>query len=80
MNIASNLYHDVKNDKYYAILENGEVEEVAKIENQKDVYIKLSYLIRYATAKQMAILLFFDIKADNSVVHINIRRIIEIIE
>lgn len=60
----NNLYHDVKNDKYYAFLENGEVEEVAKIESQKDVYIKLSYLIRYATAKQMAILLFFDIKAE----------------
>ena len=60
----NNLYHDIKENKYYAVLENGEIEEVAKIENQKDVYIKLSYLIRYATAKQMAILLFFDIKAE----------------
>ena len=60
----NNLYHNINENKYYAVLENGEVEEASRIENQRDVYIKLSYLIRYATAKQMAILLFFDIKAE----------------
>ena len=48
---------------YYAICENGDFEEVVRINNKDTVSVKLSFLLRYATAKQMAVLLFFDIRA-----------------
>lgn len=58
----NNLYHDTKLNIFYAINDSGTCDEVAKIENNSDVFIKLKYLVKYATAKQMALLLFFDIK------------------
>lgn len=58
----NNLIFDSQSNCYLEIAENGECIEVAKIENRTCVYIKLKYLIRYATAKQMALLLFFDIR------------------
>lgn len=61
--LLNGLYCDMKNNKYYTISENGESIEVAKIENQTCAYIKLQYLIRYASAKQKALLLFFDIRS-----------------
>lgn len=58
----NNLYHDTKSNTFYAINDNGSIEDVAKIENDSVVFIKLKYLIKYATVKQMALLLFFDIR------------------
>lgn len=60
--LLNGLYFDTQNNKYFAISENGECIEVAKIEDMTRAYIKLQYLIRYASAKQMALLLFFDIR------------------
>lgn len=58
----NNLYHDTHTNRFLVIEENGECIEVAKIENETCVYIKLKYLMKYASAKQMALLLFFDIR------------------
>lgn len=76
--LLNNLYYDVKTNKYYEILENGECEEVARIADKERVDIKLKYLVRYATAKQMALVLFFDIRVtldgtlcDNGLLEIN---------
>lgn len=60
--LLNNLYYDVKDNVYFAIAENGECVEVAKIENQTCAYIKLEYLMRYASARQMALVLFFDMR------------------
>lgn len=60
--LLNNLYHDTNTNIFYEIEENGECIEVAKITNDNCVYIKLKSLMRYATAKQMALLLFFDIR------------------
>lgn len=60
--LLNNLYHDVTTNIYFAISENGEPVEVAKIENNTCAFIKLEYLMRYAAARQMAFLLFFDIQ------------------
>lgn len=62
--LLNNLYHDVNNNIYFAISENGECIEVAKIENQTSAFIKLEYLMRYASARQMALVLFFDIRTN----------------
>lgn len=59
--LLNNLYHNKEKDIYLAINNNGDTEEVIKVEN-KCVHIKLNYLIRFTTAKQMAIALFFDIR------------------
>ena len=60
--LLNNLYLDKNTDIYYCIKNNGICEEVAKITDNTNVFIKLKYLIKYATAKQMALLLFFDIR------------------
>lgn len=62
--LLNNLYHDVNDNIYFAISENGECVEVAKIENQTCAFIKLEYLMRYASARQMALVLFFDIRTN----------------
>lgn len=61
--LLNNLYFDMQKNIYYAICENGDFEEVVRINNKDTVSVKLSFLLRYATAKQMAVLLFFDIRA-----------------
>ena len=62
--LLNNLYHDTKSNIFYFVNDNGSLEEVARIENNSDVLIKLKYLIKYVTAKQMALLLFFDIRQE----------------
>lgn len=62
--LLNNLYHDVEKDVFYAIASGGACEEVAKIENKTRTYIKLKYLIKYACAKQKALVLFFDIRTE----------------
>lgn len=61
----NNLYFDANENKYFAITESGDLDSVIKIEGE-NVYSKLNYLKRYASAKQMAIGLYFDIRFDNS--------------
>ena len=58
--LLNNLYHDIASNIYYAISENGELVEVVKIADNMCTEIKLAYLIRYAAARQMALILFFD--------------------
>ena len=53
--LLNNLYHDINTNIFYEIEENGECTEVAK-------NIKLKSLMKFAAAKQMALLLFFDIR------------------
>lgn len=62
--LLNNLYHDTENDVFYTITSGGACEEVAKIENKTCAYIKLKYLIKYACAKQKALVLFFDIRVE----------------
>lgn len=60
--MLNNLYHDINTNIFYEIEENGECTEVAKIINNDCAYIKLKSLMKFAAAKQMALLLFFDIR------------------
>ena len=53
---------DINTNTFYEIEENGECTEVAKIINNDCAYIKLKSLMKFAAAKQMALLLFFDIR------------------
>lgn len=62
--LLNNLYYDPKLKSFSALLENGEFEEAVKYkDNGLTLFIKLKYLLKYAAAKQMALLLFFDIRA-----------------
>ncbi|MED0657741.1 hypothetical protein P4S75_10435 [Anoxybacillus ayderensis] len=63
--LLNNLYFDIKENKYFEISDNGELEPVIKIEDG-NVYIKLNYLKRFATVKQMGIALYFDIRFDST--------------
>lgn len=60
--LLNNMYYDVQSKIYYAVSDDGECEEVAKITENTNIYIKLQYLVRYATIKQKALILFFDIR------------------
>lgn len=62
--LLNNLFYDAQEDKYYAISNSGESIEVARIENRTCAFVKLQYLMRYATARQMALLLFYDIRVE----------------
>lgn len=59
--LINNLYFDKQKNLYYAMLEDGTMEETVRVEGEGNFYIKLSYLMRYAAAKQMAVMLFYDI-------------------
>lgn len=58
--LINNLFYDVSTNSYLSILSNGECEDVAIIKNNTNLFIKLNYLTRYASAKQMALALFFE--------------------
>lgn len=60
--LLNNLYYDEHKSTYYAMLDDGNSDEVVRIKEGDNIYISLSYLIRYASAKQMAIILFYDIR------------------
>lgn len=62
--LLNNLYYDKNDGKYYCIIENGVTEEVVRTEGTDNVFINLKYLKRFASAKQMAVLLFFDIRVN----------------
>lgn len=61
--LLNNLYFDEKTKIYYAMLEDGTSPEVVRIENEDNFLINLSYLLRYATAKQMAVILYFNFRS-----------------
>lgn len=59
--LLNNLYYEEKDHSYYSIKEDGQCDQAVRIEGN-DVWIKLSYLMRYISAKQKALLLFFDFR------------------
>lgn len=60
--LLNNLYFDNNKNIYYAIFEDGSFEEVIRFKEDNMVLINLTYLTRYAAAKQMAVILYFDIR------------------
>lgn len=58
--LLNNLFYDTGTYKYISILKNGDCEDVAYIENNVNMHISLKYLMRYASVKQMALVLFFE--------------------
>lgn len=60
--LLNNLYFDEQKKTYCAILKDGTAEEVVRVSGDDTFIIKLPYLTRYAAAKQMAVVLFYDIE------------------
>ena len=61
--LLNNLRYDTIRKSYWAMYENGEAEEVVKYIDATTIQIKMKFLCNYSIAKQMAILLFFDIRS-----------------
>ena len=61
--LLNNLYFDPKKRGYYAVHENGDSEEVIRLGGEKEIYIRSTYLFRYATAKQKYLVIYYDIRA-----------------
>lgn len=60
--LLNNLYYDESKRIYYSVLDDGRSEEVVRIKDQDNFFISLSYLTRYAAAKQMAVILYYDVR------------------
>lgn len=60
--LLNDLRFDAVKKAYYVIKDNGELEEVAKYHDDTTILVKTKYLRQYSAAKQMAIVLFFDIR------------------
>ena len=60
--LLNNLRYDSISKSYWAMYDSGESEEAVKYIDNATVSIKMKFLWKYAAAKQMAILLFFDIR------------------
>lgn len=60
--LLNNLYYNGQKKIYYSLLEDGTSEEVVRIKEEDNYFINLSYLTRYAAAKQMAVILYYDIR------------------
>ena len=60
--LLNNLRYNKNSKSYWAMYENGESEEAVKYIDDTTIQIKMKFLRNYSAAKQMAILLFFDIK------------------
>lgn len=56
-----NLYYDKKYKSYFVIHENGKKEEIVRYKDDTKIEIKVEYLKKYASAKQLAIVLLYDI-------------------
>ena len=61
--LLNNLRYNSLSKSYWAMYDNGEAEEAVKYNDDTTVQIKAKFLRKYSAAKQMAILLFFDIRA-----------------
>lgn len=64
--LLNNMYFDSQNNTYYAVLESGNCDEAVRIIDDEKVFVNIKYLKRYAAAKQMGIVLFFDIRYEIS--------------
>lgn len=60
--LLNNLRYDSSDKKYWAMYDSGESEEAVRYIDDCTVEIKAKFLHKYAAAKQLAILLFFDIR------------------
>lgn len=60
--LLNNLRYNKNSKSYWAMYENGESEEAVKYIDDTTIQIKMKFLRNYSAAKQMAILLFFDIR------------------
>lgn len=64
--LLNNLWFDAIDNKYYAMYDSGDQEEAVRYIDPTTVLIKLKFLRKYAAAKQLAILLFFDIRTSSA--------------
>lgn len=64
--LLNNMYFDERNNIYYSVLNSGNCDEAVRIIDDENVFVNIKYLKRYAAAKQMGILLFFDIRFETS--------------
>lgn len=62
--LLNNLRYDTISKSYWAMYDNGETEEAVKYIDYTTIQIKKKFLRNYSAAKQMAILLFFDIRTE----------------
>lgn len=61
--LLNNLRYDASEKSFWAMYDSGESEEAVRYIDACTVEIKAKFLLRYAAAKQMAVLLFFDIRS-----------------
>lgn len=64
--LLNNLRYDRKHKSFFAMYDSGEREEAIKYEDDSTIKIKTKFLKRYAAAKQLAIVLEFDIRTSFS--------------
>ena len=64
--LLNNLRYDRKCKCFFAMYDSGEQEEAIRYNDDCSIQIKLKFLKQYATAKQLAIVLEYDIKTDFS--------------
>ena len=62
--LLNNLRYNKISKSYWAMYEDGESEEAVKYIDDKTIQIKMKFLRNYSAAKQMAIILFFDIRTN----------------
>ena len=60
--LLNNLYFDHISNSYWAMYDNGESEEAVKYIDNTTIFIKMKFIRQYSSAKQMAIVIFFDIR------------------
>lgn len=64
--LLNNLRYDRRHRSYFAMYDSGEREEAIKYDDDFTIKIKAKFLKRYAAAKQLAIVLQFDIRTSFS--------------
>jgi len=62
--LLNNLRYNSMTNSYFAMYENGETEEAARYIDETTLEIKMKLLRNYSSAKQMALILFFDIRTE----------------
>lgn len=60
--LLNNLRYDRKRKSYFAMYESGEQEEAVEYIDDRTIKIKTKFLKKYASAKQLAIVLLYDIR------------------
>lgn len=63
--LLNNLYFESSENFYYSVKEDGQIDLAVRVIDDS-VFVKLNYLIRYISAKQKALLLFYDIRYKKS--------------